>query len=269
MGIVAAAILFTALAACSIGPGLLLLPWMHVDDDEKSVVVVGVSLLAVFLAAFGIYLARLPVGCGWAVTAACVACIGFRWSTLLRLLAHPVVRVQLAGLALVLGHSLLLQASIRNYNGLFWVGDWYEHFERTVFFIEKPDPVAARFLSDIWGPSASYMLTARPPFMNVLTAHAIAHGTPSFAAFQLASTWLNALACLPAVAGHWRRPGGGVQLSTSFGFRYNNAALERADDGHCRRGRASARALAARAACLAHLPHARGLLPAPRGRPPA
>jgi hypothetical protein len=200
MGIVAAAILFTALTACSIGPGLLLLPWMHVDDDEKSVVVVGVSLLSVFLAAFGIYLARLPVGCGWAVTAACVACIGFRWSTLLRLLAHPVVRVQLAGLALVLGHSLLLQASIRNYNGLFWVGDWYEHFERTVFFIEKPDPVAARFLSDIWGPSASYMLTARPPFMNVLTAHAIAHGTPSFAAFQLASTWLNALACLPAMA---------------------------------------------------------------------
>ena len=92
MGIVAAAILITALTACSIGPGLLLLPWMHVDDDEKSVVVVGVSLLSVFFAAFGIYLARLPVGCGWAVTAACVACIGFRWSTLLRLLAHPVVR---------------------------------------------------------------------------------------------------------------------------------------------------------------------------------
>jgi hypothetical protein len=36
--------------------------------------------------------------------------------------------------------------------------------------------------------------------MNVLTAHAIAHGTPSFAAFQLASTWLNALACLPVMA---------------------------------------------------------------------
>ena len=200
MGIVAAAILLTALTACSIGPGLLLLPWMHVDDDEKSVVVVGVSLLAVFLAAFGIYLCGLPIGCGWAVTAACVACIGFRWSTLLRLLAHPVVRVQVAGLCLVLGHVLLLQASIRNYNGLFWVGDWYEHFERTVFFIDKPDPVAARFLSDILGPSASYTLTARPPFMNVLTAHAIGHGTPSFAAFQLASTWLNAFACLPVMA---------------------------------------------------------------------
>ena len=200
MGIVAAAILLTALTACSIGPGLLLLPWMHVDDDEKSVVVVGVSLLSVFFAAFGIYLARLPVGCGWAVTAACVACIGFRWSTLLRLLAHPVVRVQLAGLALVLGHSLLLQASIRNYNGLLWVGDWYEHFERTLFFIERPDPIGTRFLSFGLGPGGGYTLTARPPFMNVLTAHAIGHGTPSFAGFQLASTWLSALACLPAMA---------------------------------------------------------------------
>ena len=40
---------------------------------------------------------------------------------------------------------------------------------------------------------------------------------------------MRTIACLPAVAGHWRRAGGGVQLSTSFGFRYNNAALERPD----------------------------------------
>ncbi|MBI3790162.1 MAG: molybdopterin-dependent oxidoreductase [Gemmatimonadetes bacterium] len=40
---------------------------------------------------------------------------------------------------------------------------------------------------------------------------------------------MRTIACLPAVAGHWRRPGGGVQLSTSFGFRYNTAALQRAD----------------------------------------
>ena len=37
------------------------------------------------------------------------------------------------------------------------------------------------------------------------------------------------IACLPAVAGHWRRPGGGVQLSTSANFQFNRAALERPD----------------------------------------
>jgi anaerobic selenocysteine-containing dehydrogenase len=40
---------------------------------------------------------------------------------------------------------------------------------------------------------------------------------------------VRTIACLPAVTGHWRRPGGGVQLSTSYGFRFDTAALERPD----------------------------------------
>ncbi|MDQ6888099.1 MAG: molybdopterin oxidoreductase family protein [Gemmatimonadota bacterium] len=40
---------------------------------------------------------------------------------------------------------------------------------------------------------------------------------------------VRTIACLPAVAGHWRRAGGGVQLSTSANFRFNSAALERPD----------------------------------------
>ncbi len=38
---------------------------------------------------------------------------------------------------------------------------------------------------------------------------------------------VRTIACLPAVTGHWRRAGGGVQLSTSANFKYNTAALER------------------------------------------
>jgi anaerobic selenocysteine-containing dehydrogenase len=40
---------------------------------------------------------------------------------------------------------------------------------------------------------------------------------------------VRTIACLPAVTGHWRRPGGGVQMSTSANFRYNTAILERPD----------------------------------------
>ena len=40
---------------------------------------------------------------------------------------------------------------------------------------------------------------------------------------------VRTIACLPAITGHWRYAGGGVQLSTSAGFRFNNAALERPD----------------------------------------
>ncbi len=37
---------------------------------------------------------------------------------------------------------------------------------------------------------------------------------------------VRTIACLPAVTGHWRRPGGGVQLSTSANFQFNKRALE-------------------------------------------
>jgi anaerobic selenocysteine-containing dehydrogenase len=40
---------------------------------------------------------------------------------------------------------------------------------------------------------------------------------------------VRAIACLPAVAGHWRHPAGGVQLSTSAAHKLNKEALERHD----------------------------------------
>ena len=40
---------------------------------------------------------------------------------------------------------------------------------------------------------------------------------------------VRTIACLPAIVGHWRRIGGGVQLSTSANFQFNRQALERPD----------------------------------------
>ncbi len=40
---------------------------------------------------------------------------------------------------------------------------------------------------------------------------------------------VRTIACLPAVVGHWRRAGGGVQLSTSANFQFDKKALERPD----------------------------------------
>ena len=40
---------------------------------------------------------------------------------------------------------------------------------------------------------------------------------------------VRTIACLPALTGHWRRAGGGVQLSSSANFQFNKRALERPD----------------------------------------
>ena len=40
---------------------------------------------------------------------------------------------------------------------------------------------------------------------------------------------VRTIACLPAVMGHWRRAGGGVQLSTSANFAFDKQRLERPD----------------------------------------
>ena len=42
---------------------------------------------------------------------------------------------------------------------------------------------------------------------------------------------VRTIACLPAVTGHWRREGGGVQLSTSGNFAFDKKALHRTDLG--------------------------------------
>ncbi|HYC51359.1 MAG TPA: molybdopterin oxidoreductase family protein [Gemmatimonadaceae bacterium] len=42
---------------------------------------------------------------------------------------------------------------------------------------------------------------------------------------------VRTIGCLPAIMGHWRRPGGGVNLSTSANFGFNKQALERPDLG--------------------------------------
>ncbi|MEO7086722.1 MAG: molybdopterin oxidoreductase family protein [Gemmatimonadaceae bacterium] len=40
---------------------------------------------------------------------------------------------------------------------------------------------------------------------------------------------VRTIACLPAITGHWKRPGGGVQLSSSANFQFDKKTLERPD----------------------------------------
>ena len=85
-------------------------------------------------------------------------------------------------------------------------------------------------------PSAVATVTGIPEAKIVELARAYGKATAAFLRINYGlqrhgggAMAVRTIACLPAVTGHWRRPGGGVQLSTSANFKYNTAALERPD----------------------------------------
>ncbi len=80
---------------------------------------------------------------------------------------------------------------VRNYSGARWWGDWFEHYERAIFFSEHK-PADTTFLL-----SLAYPLPARPPMMNLLTAVVFWQVSPGFELFQLVFAYLNALPILP------------------------------------------------------------------------
>jgi hypothetical protein len=175
----------------------MLVRCIELDDDERLTVTVGLSLIIVYLLAFAGYLLDAPTSFALAIMAASAACCWARRCSLQAMLTSQIGKAQAIGLGLVVGHGLLLDAAIRNYNGLLWAGDWYEHYERAMFFIMRPDAQQARFLTYLPEP---YLLPARPPMMNVLAAEYLSVGSPAFSSFQAVSTVLNSWACVPAFA---------------------------------------------------------------------
>jgi len=109
------------------------------------------------------------------------------------------VRQALKGFSFLALWTLLILAIVRNYSGANWYGDWLEHFQRSLFFLD-------RFPTDspiVFG----YQLPARPPAMNELAAFFLAQTGDRFEIFQVIFALLNLLiffpCCLilPALAG--------------------------------------------------------------------
>jgi hypothetical protein len=79
---------------------------------------------------------------------------------------------------------------VQNYSGGGWTSDWFEHWERALFFLHRA-PADQLFLG-------LYPLTARPPLENIVTAACLHLTTEDFAHYQLFSTLLSSLVFLPA-----------------------------------------------------------------------
>jgi hypothetical protein len=179
------------LAVCSFAPGFIAvrrLPW---NPLEKLCGSIGLSLIVLYLVCFGAYClapGSLTAVCR-AFAAASVLMGVLAWKDIRRLVCSYGARQALAGYGFLLAWTLAILSMIRNYSGAFWVGDWAEHFQRTLFFLHR-FPVRVPIVGD-------YKLPARPPMMNVLGAFFLAQTADRYETFQLVFTFLNLLLLLP------------------------------------------------------------------------
>jgi len=177
------------LSVASVGPGLFLLGRWRRPSLEKLCLAIGLSWLVIYLAATGIYLGDLNGRWYLAVFGLCAVATAWRWRGLRGLWEHKQVRRAVAGFGLLLLWNLLMLSLVRSYSGGDWFGDWFEHYQRSVFFLDHL-PKETKFLG-------VYDLPARPPMMNLLCGGILAAVGKSYDVFGPAAVFLNLLVFFP------------------------------------------------------------------------
>ena len=168
-------------------------PWVArrpLPAAEKLLAATGLSLLGVFLAAWGAYVFAWPVFVFWSLPGLALAGLAWGRAALVELWRDREARDLLVAQLIVTSWSVGWLALVVTYSGGGWTGDWFGHWQRTVFFLEHgPRDI----LFNGFDP-----LTSRPPLANVVTGALLAVTARDFAHYQLALTWLGSLAFLPA-----------------------------------------------------------------------
>ncbi len=187
LDLVTSLLLFVAVAF-----GLGWLPAMRLPfaPAEKIAAAAAVSVLGAFLVAWTIYLCALPAGALWLLPALGAAGLAAGWRGLRDAWRDADGRAVIVGQLLVAIWCAGWLATVASYSGGGWSGDWFEHWQRTKFFLEH-GPLDQKFIG-------VYSLTARPPLVNVVTAALLAITRADFAHYQLFSTLLACLVFLPA-----------------------------------------------------------------------
>lgn len=111
------------------------------------------------------------------------------WPTLRQMLRRRSTRATLLAFGCVFGWEFLHLAIVRAYGGGNWQGDWFEHYDRTRYFLHQL-PTHYLFLG-------KYPLPARPPMMNLMAAFFCRQVGLNFRSFSFTFLFLNAWALVP------------------------------------------------------------------------
>ena len=172
------------------------LPWLPAlrpwPPLERLALAAGAALLGGWLVGFGLYAAGLPLRWFWLAPVAGLglAVAGHRDTR--ALLSDREVRGTLARWALLAAAGLGWQMVVVVYSGAAWQADWYEHFDRAHFFLDRW-PREFLFV-DI------YPLPSRPPLVNIWSAALMSVAGGAFFHHQVFLTLLGSLVFLPLAA---------------------------------------------------------------------
>jgi hypothetical protein len=173
----------------SFGPGFFFLRRLRWSPLEKIAGSIAVSLILLGGLTFGVYRAGLPSASYYGITviagALTLASLRDAW----KLLRAPRVSRTLAPFGLLVVWTLGAQSLVRHYSGGDWCCDWVEHYQRTLFFLERW-PKDFRFIG-------RYLVTARPPLMNLVGAYFLGNAGREFALYQIVFSLLNLLVFFP------------------------------------------------------------------------
>ncbi len=171
-------------------PGFFLVRRLSLSSSEKAACSVGASIFILYLYSFFVFVLGLPGICHLLFTAGCLL-IAWRCRKDLRsFFSLPEIQRLFLSFGFLLIWTAMLLAMIRTYAGANWMGDWFEHYHRAMFFAYHL-PLRTAFLG-------RYALPARPPLFNVVSGHFLAEWGGDYSIYQAVAMLLNLTAFFPA-----------------------------------------------------------------------
>jgi len=162
---------------------------LGLSAPETLVAGAALSLIAAWAVAWAVFTTGAPLSGYWVVPALGAAGLAAGWRPARRVLADPAARDLACGQLIVTGWCVGWLSFVKVHSGGLWTGDSFEHWERARFFLRQW-PRDRLFIEN-------YILPARPPLANVLTAAFMRMTAIDYAHFQVITTALCTLAYLP------------------------------------------------------------------------
>ena len=185
--------LVVVIFSSSFVPGFLFVRKRDYSDPFKLFLSISLSLMVIFLLSFLLYMAHAPHAI-YKLSSFFIMCLAvFNSKEIILFLNKPVIKRILSLYFILFFWTGILLLLTKHYSGGMWFGDWFEHYERALFFKESL-PKNTLFIQ------GQYHLTARPPLVNVIVSYFLAHVKSEFYYYQVIAATLNTFVFFGAAA---------------------------------------------------------------------